>query len=164
MRVSELKSPGNLSMGVALRKEAAKAISAIQMAQARGATGSASTVGRLLSFFHDCAQKVAAYAIPSSAVVEDAAPTKVVITFPAAVNTTAAPAAARFAIAGKTISSTAFVSGKLELTLSAALTDEDVGLSVTYTPNGTNDLTVAETSTKLRAFTLSIRNNVEPAE
>src|SRR5690606_12533941 len=101
--------------------------SAIQMAQARGATGSASTVGNLLSFFHDCAQKVAAYAIPSSAVVEDAAPTKVVITFPAAVNTTAAPAANRFAITGKTISSTAFSSGKLELTLNAALTDEDVG-------------------------------------
>ena len=164
MRVSELKSPGNLSMGVALRKEAAKAISAIQMAQARGATGSASTVGNLLSFFHDCAQKVAAYAIPSSAVVEDAAPTKVVITFPAAVSTTAAPAASRFAITGKTISSTAFSAGKLELTLSAPLTDEDVGLTVTYTPNGTNDLTVAETSTKLRAFTLSIRNNVEPSE
>lgn len=162
MRVSELKSPGNLSMGVALRKEAAKAISAIQMAQARGATGSASTVGNLLSFFHDCAQKIAAYAIPSSAVVEDAAPTKVVITFPAAVNTANAPAAGRFAIAGKTVSSTAFATGKLELTLSAPLTDADVGLSVVYTPNGSNDLTVTETSTKLRAFTLSIRNNVLP--
>lgn len=162
MRVSELKSPGNLSMGVALRKEAAKAISAIQMAQARGATGSASTVGNLLSFFYDCAQKIAAYAIPSSAVVENAAPTKVVITFPATMNTANAPAADRFAIAGKTISSTAFVAGKLELTLSAALTSEDVGLSVVYTPNGTNDLTVAGASTKLRAFTLSIRNNVLP--
>lgn len=163
MRVSELKSPGNLSMGVALRKEAAKAISAVQMAQARGATGSAATVGKLLSFFHDCAQKVAAYAIPVSAVVEDDAADEVVITFPAAVNTTAAPAAGRFAITGHTISSTAFDDGKLVLTLSAALTDEDVGLSVTYTPNGTNDLTVTETGTKIRAFTLSIRNNVEPA-
>lgn len=162
MRVSELNSPGNLSMGVALRKEAAKAISAVQMAQARGATGSASTVGNLLYFFYDCAQKVAAYAIPSSAVVENAAPTKVVLTFPAAVNTTAAPAADRFAIAGKTVSSTAFETGKLELTLSAPLTYEDVGLSVVYTPNGTNDLSVTGAITKIRAFTMSIRNNVLP--
>jgi len=164
MRVSELKSPGNLSMGVALRKEAAKAISAIQMAQARGATGSASTVGNLLSFFHDCAQKVAAYAIPSSAVVENDAPDEVVLTFPAPVSTTAAPAAARFSVEGQTIDSVAFDDGDLVITLTAPLTAEDGSPAVTYTPNGTNDLTVAETGTKLRAFTLSIRNNVEPSE
>ena len=62
MRVTELPSPGQLSMGTALRTEAAKAISAVQMMNARapGATEVAAKADKLADFFEACAASVRA--------------------------------------------------------------------------------------------------------
>ena len=58
MRIESLLTPGQLSMGIRLRTEAAKAISAVEIfaAKAGGTSGSATV---LYNFFTDCATKLA---------------------------------------------------------------------------------------------------------
>lgn len=60
MQASQLKSPGALSNGIALRQEAAKAISSLQIVAANSPDGKAAAAAALAAFFTDCAAKATA--------------------------------------------------------------------------------------------------------
>jgi hypothetical protein len=95
-----------------------------------------------------------------SAVIEDAADTIVVLTFTENLDGTLA-AAARFGVAGKTISSRAAgaTANIINLTLSAAIVQGE-SLTTSYTKNGTNDLADAA-GNKVDDYTgVAITNNV----
>ena len=64
MRVTELPSPGQLSMGIKLRSESAKAISAIQLFAARTPGGQVATAAQLEACFLAAAAAVAPYKLP----------------------------------------------------------------------------------------------------
>ena len=60
MLVKNLLSPGNLSMGIKLRTEAAKAISHCEVVASKSPGGTVDTAVTLEAFFLDCAAKLAA--------------------------------------------------------------------------------------------------------
>lgn len=59
MRAVDLPSPGNLVVGIALRAEAAKAISSQEIVAARMPGGNAPGATQLREFFEACAARLA---------------------------------------------------------------------------------------------------------
>lgn len=64
MRIENLPSPGILAMGVRLRQEATKAISAVEIQAARTPGGEPASAKQLHDFFVACADAVAPYVAP----------------------------------------------------------------------------------------------------
>lgn len=108
MRIDSLLSPGQLSNGFLLRREAGKAISSVEMTAARTAGNKTVAARTLRAFFTDCATKLDALvsdaAIAFSAVTSATATsaTQINIVFPAAMDQSVVPATTAFAIAGDT--------------------------------------------------------------
>ena len=105
MRVSTLSSPGLLSMGIKLRTEAAKAISAVEISAGRGHAGAAKSphAFQLNAFFTECAAAVAAFietTVPAVAAksIGAANPKRIVLTYDEGLDPKSVPAVTDFAI------------------------------------------------------------------
>ena len=108
MRVSTLPSPGLLSMGIKLRTEAAKAISAVEISAGRGHAGAAKSphAFQLNAFFTECATAVASFietTVPVIAArsIGAATPTRMVLTYGEGLDSKFVPAVTDFAITGQ---------------------------------------------------------------
>jgi hypothetical protein len=142
MRVSELPSPGFLSNAARLRTEAAKAISTVQIQDARsGGVGSSNASG-LAAFFTACSAAVTDVT-PTTPVISTAVATSATtlkLSFNVAMDETVKPAAAAFASTGNTITATAWGTGgdagKLILTGTGFAASD----SLVYTKPATNFL------------------------
>lgn len=170
MRVASLLSPGQLSMGVKLRTEAAKAISAVQMAAARTPGGKTRSAITLAAFFTDCASKLTPLTdgtapTNTTRVVENAAPTKIVLAFSEPMDQTVAPLPSAFAVTGTTRTVTAVAwgtagnAGKLEVTVNTAFANGNT-INIAYTKPAANFLR-DPAGNALAAFTAAaVTNNV----
>ncbi len=105
MRVSTLSSPGQLSMGIRLRIEAAKAISAVEISAGRGHAGADKSphAFQLNAFFTECATAVASFietVVPAVAAKSIGAANKkrIVLTYGEGLNPKFVPAVTDFAI------------------------------------------------------------------
>ena len=120
MRVSELPSPGFLSNAIRLRSEAAKAISTIQIQDARSGGLGSSNAETLYNFFGACASAIPETTVPAISTAVATSATTLKLTFNVAMDTTVKPAASAFASTGNTITATAWGTagdaGKLILT------------------------------------------------
>lgn len=144
MRASTLPSPGRLANSQRLRHEAAHAISTAEVVAGKTVGGKTTSAAELATFFTACATALVDIkdgTAPefSSAVVEDAAPTKLVITFSENMDETVLPGASAFVTSpAKTISAREWLSAtELELTVSVAFANGDT-ITVAYTEPTTN--------------------------
>lgn len=143
MRVETLLSPGLLSNGYVLRREAAKAISAVEIVAGRTPGGKTKTAASLGAFFTDCASKVASLAdvtaptVVSAVVSGDPGEEVVTITFSEALDTTVVPAKTDFVFTPARVVSSVTVSG---LTVVVAAEDAVATDSLTYTKPAVNAL------------------------
>ncbi len=144
MRASTLPSPGNLANSQRLRHEAAHAISTAEVVASKTPGGKTDSAAKLATFFTACATALDAIkdgTAPtfSSAVVQNATPTKLTITFSEDMDQTVLPAAAAFVTSpAKTISSRAWTGARtLELTVSVAFANGNT-ITVAYTKPATN--------------------------
>lgn len=102
MRVETLLSPGLLSMGLRLRTEAAKAISAAEIQSAHTPGGKSSTAATLSAFFTDCASKLSTLVDTTAPTVTGRAATsatQITIAFSESMDQTVLPAKSAFAVA-----------------------------------------------------------------
>lgn len=143
MRVSTLPSPGTLSNAVRLRTEAAKAISTIEIQDAKNGGNGSYNATALLDFFSACSSAI------STTIDDGAAPvitavasssTTLKLSFNYDMDTTVKPGPSAFAITGDTITATAWGTGddagKLILTGTGFAAAE----SLVYTKPATNFL------------------------
>lgn len=113
MRVDTLLSPGQLSNGFLVRREVAKAISAIEMVARRTAGGKTQSAAKLQAFLTDAASKLTAMVdavVPTVSTRVATSATTVTITFSEAMDQTVVPALSAFASAGNTITAAAWSS------------------------------------------------------
>ena len=112
MRVSELPSPGFLSNAIRLRSEAAKAISTIQIQNARSGAGSANAA-KLTEFFVACADATTSNDIGAPVILAAVATssTTLKLSFEFPMDTTVKPAASAFTSTGNTITAVAWGAG-----------------------------------------------------
>jgi hypothetical protein len=143
MRESTLPSPGVISMGHKLRREAASAISFIEIVAARTPGGKTRAAASLATFFTACAtalDDLKDATAPTMAAIDPAvatSATQINLTFAEAMDTSVTPAAAAFSVNnGGTVTTVAWVSGVLRLT-GTGYAAADV---VTYTKPATNFL------------------------
>lgn len=102
MRIETLLSPGLLSMGVRLRVEAAKAISAIEINAARTPGGKTQSAATLSAFFSDCASKLSGLidaVLPTVSARIASSATQITISFSEAMDTSVIPALSTFVLA-----------------------------------------------------------------
>jgi len=98
--------------------------------------------------------------IPASALVAQATPTHVDITFNNNLNESIVPATTAFALAGKTISAVSISAKVVTLTVTVAYTLGDV-ITVNYTKPGSNPITNATDALTADSFsTFSVTNNI----
>lgn len=133
MRVETLLSPGLLSNGFLLRREAAKAISSAEITARATNGGKYPGAKQLSDFFTDCASKLSTLfetvaPTASSNVATNA--TTLTITFSEAMDQTVIPAMTAFAITGDTFTSAVWTSATV-LTITG--TGFAAGESLTYT-------------------------------
>lgn len=138
MRESTLPSPGVISSGWQLRREAAKAISFVEIVAARTPGGKTRAAGALSTFFTACATALSGLVDVTAPGFTDAtvdSSTTITLEFDEDMDTSVTPAAAAFAVdnAG-TVSSVAWVSGNLVLTGTGYTSGDEV----TYTKPATN--------------------------
>ncbi len=143
MRESTLPSPGIISSGFQLRREAAKAISFTEIVAARTPGGKTRAAATLATFFTACAtalDNLKDSTAPTMAGISPAtatSSTQINLTFAEPMDTSVTPAPADFAVNnGGTVSAVAWVSGVLRLT-GTGYAAADV---VTYTKPTTNFL------------------------
>lgn len=143
MRDSTLPSPGVISSGHMLRREAAKAISFVEIVAARTPGGKTRAAGALQTFFTACAtalNSLVDVTAPTMAGISPAvatSSTQINLTFAEAMDTSVTPAITDFAVNnGGTVSAVAWVAGVLRLT-GTGYAAADV---VTYTKPATNFL------------------------
>lgn len=108
MRVSTLPSPGLLSMGIKLRTEAAKAISAVEISAGRGHAGAAKSphAFQLSAFFTACAAALSTFVETTAPVIAArsiaaADPKRIVLTYGEGLDKTKVPAIGDFSITGQ---------------------------------------------------------------
>lgn len=139
MRDTTLVSPGVLSNGFLLRREAAKAISTIEIQAARTAGGKTAAAARLSAFFADCVTKLAGMVDAVAETVSTrvrTSSTVATITFTGALTESAAVPLSAFTIGARVLSSVV-VTGSTIVITGVAITAGDI---VTYTPpGGAND-------------------------
>ena len=108
MRVDFLPSPGQLSMGIAIRTMMAKAISGIEIASAYpGSGGKSSQAGQFDAFLVASRTAVASFIdltvpAPTARAIRNSEPTKLYITHSEALDPKFVPPVTAFAIAGVT--------------------------------------------------------------
>lgn len=139
MRIETLLSPGVLANGFKLRQEAAKAISAVELAAGRTPGGKVNTAAALGAFFTDCASKVsgladAAAPTPVSAVE---AADVVTITFNEPLDESVVPALTDFVFTPAREVTDVEVSGSTVLVTATGVIPTD---SLTYTQPAVNAL------------------------
>jgi hypothetical protein len=143
MRDSTLPSPGVISSGHMLRREAAKAISFVEIVAARTPGNKTRAAGALQTFFTACAtalDTLVDVTAPTMAAIDPAvatSATQINLTFAETMDTSVTPAAAAFAVDnGGVVTTVAWVAGVLRLT-GTGFAAADV---VTYTKPATNFL------------------------
>lgn len=100
------------------------------------------------------------YSVNKTAVIANAQPTKLVISFAKVLNTGVVPAVGRFAIEGKTIGSLTVGNSSVTLTVTVAFRFADKNVKVSYT-KGASPLTYKEDGGKVLSFSnLPVVNNV----
>jgi hypothetical protein len=102
MRLETLLSPGLLSNGVHLRREACKAISCVEIVCGRTPGGKTTSAKALYDFFNDCASKLSSlYDVTAPTVSTRTATSATVLTlvFSEAMDQTVIPPMSAFAIA-----------------------------------------------------------------
>lgn len=102
MRIETLLSPGLLSMGIRLRVEASKAISAIEITAGRTPGGKTQAAATLAAFFTDCASKLSGLidaVLPTVALRVASSATQITIAFSEAMDTSVIPALSTFVLA-----------------------------------------------------------------
>lgn len=113
MRETTLLSPGLLSNGFLVRREVAKAISAIEIAARRTPGGKTQAAAKLSAFLTDAASKLTAMidaVVPTVSSRVATSATVVTLTFSEAMDQTVVPALTAFASAGNTITAAAWTS------------------------------------------------------
>lgn len=133
MRDTSIVSPGLLSNGFLLRREAAKAISAIEMQAARTPGGKTQAAAKLSAFFTDCVSKLstlieAVLATVSTRVRTNS--TTATITMTEALQPSTSVPLSCFTIGARVLSGVV-VTGSTIVITGVAITAADV---VTYTP------------------------------
>ncbi len=129
----------------------------------------------VIEFFNDgydtwyaISQAVGAVAVDNiaptvvSAVVENATPTRVTITFSEVIDQTANPPTGAFSIPGHPISATSISGATVRADTSAAIAGGE-NLSITYAPTGTNNIK-DPSGNQAVGFTQAITNNVAVAD
>lgn len=145
MKASNLPSPGTYSNSQRLRHESATAISYVEIAASKSASGKSTSATQLRTFFTDCAAALnsiydSTAPTVSSAVVANATPTKLELTFSEALDTSVVPLAADFTISpAKTITDIDVVGTKVTLTVSVAFANGNV-IDVDYVKPSVNAL------------------------
>ena len=134
MRDTSIVSPGVLSNGFLIRREAAKAISTIEIQAARTAGGKTPAAARLKAFFDDCSSKLVAFvdivAQTVSTRVRTAANTAVVTFTGPMTPSTSVPLSSIVFTPARTVTAIV-VSGS---TVTVTATGVIVGDTITYTP------------------------------
>lgn len=114
MRVETLLNPGQLSNGIRIRTEAAKAISSIEITAGRTPGGKTRNAKVLYDFFTDCASKLSGLydvTVPTISGGVASSATTIKLSFSETMDETVTPAAAAFAISGDTVTSVAWGTG-----------------------------------------------------
>jgi hypothetical protein len=136
MRDTSIVSPGILSNGFLLRREAAKAISAVEIATSRTASGKTVGAAKLAAFFTDCASKLSTmYELVASVVTTRVATSSVLatITFDVALEPSTSVPLSAFTIDARVLTAVEVV-GSTVLITGVDITAAD---TVTYTPPAT---------------------------
>ncbi len=133
-------------------------------------------VVNLVLFFYDgvdvwyfITQKVGAVAVDNvaptalSAVVDNATPTLIVITMSEVLNMADSPATSTISVPGHTVSSVTPQTGTLRIIVSPAITGSET-VTVSYTPNGTNNLRDPSNNAMAAFSALAVTNNVIAAD
>lgn len=165
MKASNLSSPGAYSNSQTLRHEAAKAISYVEIAASKSASGKTSSASTLRTFFSDCVSALASLydstaPTVSSALVANATPTKIELTMSEALDAGVVPAVSAFVTNPvKTISSVAVAGTKVTLTVSVAFANGNV-IDVDYVKPSVNALRDAA-GNQVASFTnQAVTNNI----
>lgn len=139
MRDTSLPSPGVLSNGFLIRREAAKAISAVEIASRHTAGGKVASANKLHAFFTACAAAVAGMrdtTVPTvvSRLAAAATATVIRVKFSEGIDKTYIPAASAFVFSpAKTIASMEVQGGTLVITTTAPVAN---GNTLAYTKPG----------------------------
>ncbi len=99
----------------------------------------------------------------SSAVVENAAPTQVVLTASEALDAAFVPATSAFTVSGHTVSSVGISGSTITLTVSSAFVNGEAARTVAYTQPGTNNVRDVAGNLLANFSGLSVTNNVGAA-
>lgn len=145
MKASNLPSPGSYSNSQRLRHESAQAISYVEIAASKSASGKSTSATQLRTFFTDCATSLnsiydSTAPTVASAEVKNATPNKVEITFTEALDTSVLPTPGQLAFVlspVKTISDIEVAGTKVTLTVSVPFVNGDV-IDVDYVQPATN--------------------------
>lgn len=136
MRDTSIVSPGILSNGFLIRREAAKAISTIEIQCARTAGGKTPAAAKLKAFFDDCSSKLAAFVevvLPTVTTRVRTSATTATITFSEALTPSTSVPLSCFTIGARVLSGVV-VTGSTVVITGVAITAGDI---VTYTPPAT---------------------------
>ncbi len=145
MKASNLPSPGSYSNSQRLRHESAQAISYVEIAASKSASGKSTSATQLRTFFTDCATSLnsiydSTAPTVASAVVANATPNKVEITFTEALDTSVIPTPGQLAFVlspVKTITAIEVAGTKVTITVSVPFVNGNV-IDVDYAAPATN--------------------------
>lgn len=129
MRIETLLSPGVLANGFKLRQEAAKAISAVELAAGRTPGGKTTTAASLNAFFVDCASKVSGLADATAPTVVSSveAGDVVTITFSEVLDAGVVPALSAFAFTpARTVTAVEVVGDTVLVTATGAIPTDTI--------------------------------------
>jgi hypothetical protein len=136
MRDTSIVSPGILSNGFLIRREAAKAISTIEIQCSRTPGGKTPSAAKLKAFFDDCSAKLVAFVelvLPTVTTRVRTSATLATITMSEALTPTngSLPVSAFVFTPARTVTNVQTTGSTILITVAAGLT---VGDSLTYTP------------------------------
>jgi len=145
MKASTLPSPGSYSNSQRLRHESSTAISYVEIAASKTASGKSTSATQLRTFFTACATALdsiydSTAPTVSSARVQNATPNKVEITFTEALDTSVVPTPGQLAFVlspVKTITAIEIAGTKVTITVSEPFVNGNV-IDVDYTVPATN--------------------------
>ena len=142
MRIETLPSPGLLSNGIGLRREAAKAISQIEITAGRTPGGKTINAKSLYDFFVAAAGSVSTLYDVTAATFTGVASsaTKIVLTFSETMDLSVTPSHTAFAISGDTITAAEWGSGGDAGKLVLTGTGFEAAESLAYTKPASNYL------------------------
>lgn len=137
MRDTSIVSPGILSNGFLIRREAAKAISTIEIQCARTAGGKTPAAARLKAFFDDCSSKLATFVevvLPTVTTRVRTSATVATVTFSEAMTPSGSVPLASVVFTPARVISAINVTGSTMVVTGVGIT---VGDTITYTPPAT---------------------------